>query len=69
MNLYNAVAKGISVVRSSRIPKGGVDKNAEEYSEKVPVCYNHSPRTARILLMLALTQTSNPKDIQELFEQ
>jgi len=65
----NAVSKGISVVRSSRIPKGGVDKNAEEYSEKVPVCYNHSPQTARILLMLALTQTSKPKDIQNLFEQ
>ena len=65
----NAISKGISVVRSSRIPKGGVDESAEEYSEKVPVCYNHSPQTARILLMLALTQTSKPKEIQRLFAQ
>ncbi|MCI1721124.1 MAG: type II asparaginase [Bacteroidales bacterium] len=65
----NAVSKGIVVVRSSRISKGGVDENAEEYSEKVPVCYNHSPQAARILLMLALTQTSKPKDVQKLFAQ
>lgn len=65
----NAVSKGVVVVRSSRIPKGGVDENAEEYSDKVPVCHNHSPQAARILLMLALTQISNPKDIQRLFAQ
>lgn len=64
----SAVSKGVAVVRSSRIPKGGVDESAEEYSEKVPVCYNRSPQAARILLMLELTKSSDYKEIQKIFK-
>lgn len=63
-----ALTKGVSIVRSSRIAKGGVDNSAEEYDAKIPVAYNKSPQKARILLMLALTQSSDPAFINQVFE-
>ena len=61
-----ACSKGIAVVRSSRIIKGGVDTAAEEYDSKVPVSFYKSPQKARILLMLALTKTKDLRDIQRI---
>ena len=61
-----ANSKGIAVVRSSRILKGGVDLAAEEYQPRVPVAFYKSPQKARILLMLALTKTKDPREIQRI---
>jgi L-asparaginases, type II len=61
-----ALSKGIAVVRSSRILKGGVDLAAEEYEPRVPVAFYKSPQKARILLMLALTKTKDPREIQRI---
>ncbi len=67
--MEEASSKGIVVVRSARIHSGGVDFAAEEYSEKWPVSLTKSPQKARILLMLALTQTNDPKEIQRIFTE
>ncbi len=67
--MKKAVAKNIAIVRSSRILLGGVDFDAEEYNPQWPVSLNKSPQKARILLMLALTKTTNPTQIQHYFEQ
>jgi len=67
--MKRAVAQNIVVVRSSRIPTGGVDFAAEEYDPQWPVCLNKSPQKARILLMLALTKTTNLAEIQRYFTQ
>jgi L-asparaginase len=67
--MEHASKKGIVVVRSTRIPSGGVDKAAEEYNSIFPVSYKKNPQKARILLMLALTQTKDTKKIQEFFEK
>ena len=64
--INRANSKGIAVVRSSRILKGGVDIAAEEYNPKFPVAYYKSPQKARILLMLALTKTKDSRDIQRI---
>ena len=66
--IEKAITKGIIVVRSTRILKGGVNMHAEEYKPQVPVVYNHTPQTARILLMLLLSQTKDPELIQESFK-
>jgi L-asparaginase len=65
--INRATTKGISVVRSSRIPSGGVDTAAEEFDPAQPVAFNKSPQKARILLMLALTKSGDPATIQEIF--
>ncbi len=67
--IKRAAAQNIAVVRSSRILTGGVDLAAEEYDPKWPVAFNKSPQKARILLMLALTKTTNPVEIQRIFKQ
>ena len=64
--IEKANSKGIAVVRSSRILKGGVDLAAEEYNPKFPVAFYKSPQKARILLMLALTKTKDPREIQRI---
>jgi len=69
MAMKKAIAQNIAIVRSSRIPTGGVDFAAEEYNPQWPVCLNKSPQKARILLMLALTKTTNPTEIQHYFTQ
>lgn len=60
------VTDKITVVRSSRTGSGLVP----EYSEDVFISGNDlNPQKARILLMLALTKTSDPKKIREMFEK
>jgi len=67
--LEKAFARGIMVVRSSRIAAGGVDQAAEEYDTRWPVSYNKNPQKARILLMLALTKSKDSKEIQRIFKE
>jgi len=64
--IEKANSKGIAVIRSSRILKGGVDLAAEEYDQRFPVAFYKSPQKARILLMLALTKTKDSRAIQRI---
>ena len=70
-SLINASAKGIAVVRSSRVGSGFVAPNVEIDDDKYKfiTADNLNPQKARILLMLALTKTTNPKKIQQYFWQ
>ena len=65
--MERAYAKGIVVVRSSRIAAGGVNLSVEKYDTRFPVSFYKTPQKARILLMLALTETKNPEEIQRIF--
>lgn len=67
--MKRATKQNIAVIRSSRILKGGVDFAAEEFNPQYPVSLNKSPQKARILLMLALTKTKDPAEIQRIFKQ
>ena len=68
--LARATAKGIVVVRSSRVGNGTVIPAEQSYID-----YHFldgdtlSPQKARILLQLALTKTNNLSDIQRMFKQ
>jgi L-asparaginase len=70
-SLIKASRKGILVARSSRTGSGFVVRNSEinddEY--KFITADNLNPAKARILLMLALTQTKDHKKIQEFFRK
>ncbi|MDD2293488.1 MAG: asparaginase [Bacteroidales bacterium] len=63
----NAVKQGVAVVRSTRIIEGGVSFELEEPFEGQISAFYKSPQKARILLMLALTRTTSPAEIQEIF--
>ncbi len=67
--LAEVVKEDIVVVRSSRIGSGKVTLNNEVDDEKYGfvVADDLNPQKARILLMLALTETHNSKEIQKLF--
>lgn len=67
--LADARGKGVQVVRSTRVPSGRVTLDAEVDDAKYGFVVSDSlnPQKSRILLMLALTQTSDPKEIQRMF--
>lgn len=69
--LVKARNKGIQVVRSSRIPTGPSTLNAEvdDEANRFVAALDLNPQKARILLMLALTQTSDWREIQDMFEK
>ena len=68
--LARATAKGIVVVRSSRVENGTVIPAEQSYVDnKFLDGDNLSPQKARILLQLALTKTSNLAEIQRMFKQ
>jgi L-asparaginase len=66
-----AVAKGVVVVRSTRVGEGIVRRNIEVDDDKVHTVVSKelNPAKARVLLKLALTQSSDPKTVQELFDK
>lgn len=73
--LQEARARGISVVISTRVPTGRVFAlsagKGSALSLKSIGCVladNLSPQKARILLMLALTKTSDPQALQKYFD-
>ena len=67
--LIAARAKGVIVVRASRVGQGIVARNGEANDDQLDfvVADTLSPQKARILLMLALTKTTSTKEIQRMF--
>ena len=67
--LVAARAKGAVVVRASRVGQGILARNGEANDDELDfvVADTLSAQKARILLMLALTKTSNTKEIQRMF--
>jgi L-asparaginase/glutamin-(asparagin-)ase len=67
--LSAARQKGVIIVRSSRVGQGIVARNGEANDDQLDFVVSDTlnPQKARILLMLALTRTTNAKDIQRMF--
>ncbi|MFL6676386.1 MAG: type II asparaginase [Massilia sp.] len=67
--LVAARAKGVIVVRASRVGQGIVARNGEANDDQLDFVVSDTlnPQKARILLMLALTKTSNTREIQRMF--
>ncbi len=67
--LMAARAKGVIVVRASRVGQGIVARNGEANDDELDfvVADTLNPQKARILLMLALTKTTSTKEIQRMF--
>ena len=67
--LIEARKKGVIIVRSSRVGNGIVARNGEAKDDELDFVVSDtlSPQKARILLMLALTKTSDTKAIQQMF--
>ena len=67
--LERAARKGVSVVRSSRVGSGVVDRNVEVNDDKLGflAAMELNPQKARILLMLGLTKTTDVKQLQQYF--
>jgi L-asparaginase len=68
--LSEARQKGVVIVRSSRVGSGIVARNGEANDDQLDFVVSDTlnPQKARILLMLALTKTSDTKEIQRMFE-
>ncbi len=66
-----AIAKGVVVVRSSRVPSGSVGRNVEVSDDDVGTVASGelSPAKARVLLKLALLKTKDAAKIQEYFDR
>jgi L-asparaginase/glutamin-(asparagin-)ase len=60
---------GVIIVRSSRVGSGIVARNGEANDDELDFVVSDTlnPQKARILLMLALTKTSDTKEIQRMF--
>lgn len=69
--LEQAAKNGVAVVRSSRIFKGYTTRDAEVDDSKYGFVASGTlnPQKARVLLQLALTQTKDAAQIQQIFEQ
>jgi L-asparaginase len=67
--LVEARKKGVIIVRSSRVGQGIVARNGEAKDDELDFVVSDTlnPQKARILLMLALTKTSDTKEIQRMF--
>jgi L-asparaginase len=65
-----AIAKGVVVVRSTRVGEGIVRRNIEVDDDKMGTVASKelNPAKARVLLKLTLAQTSDPKKVQEFFD-
>lgn len=70
-SLIRARELGILVVRSSRVPTGAVTLDAEVDDNQYQFIASQelNPQKARILLMLALTQTNDWRQIQTYFNE
>jgi L-asparaginase len=67
--LIDARKKGVIIVRASRVGNGIVARNGEADDDKQDFVVSDTlnAQKARILLMLALTKTSDTKEIQRMF--
>jgi L-asparaginase len=61
--------KGVAIVRSSRVGSGVVNRLASDDANKFIAADSLNPQKARILLMLALTQTNDLQKIQKYFDE
>lgn len=68
-SLTEARKKGVVIVRSSRVGQGIVARNGEADDDKLDFVASDTlnAQKARILLMLALTKTTDTKEIQKIF--
>lgn len=66
-----AAKKGVIIVRSAALGTGLVERNVEVKDDELgfATADNLSPKKARILLMMALTKTSDVKKVREIFEK
>lgn len=66
-----AIARGVVVVRSTRAGDGIVRRNIEVDDDKIGTVASKelNPAKARVLLKLALTRSSDPKQIQQFFDK
>jgi L-asparaginase len=67
--LREARAKGVIVIRSSRVGSGMVTRTAEDQKDGFVAADTLNPQKARILLMFALTKTRDIKEIKRIFEE
>jgi L-asparaginase len=69
--LVEARAKGIVIVRASRVGSGAVARNGEANDDALDfvVADDLNPQKARVLLTLALTRTADTHEIQRMFER
>jgi len=69
--LASAAHHGVAVVRASRVPGGATTEDAEVDDAKYGFVAAGvlNPQKARVLLQLALTQTKDARQIQQLFNQ
>jgi L-asparaginase len=67
--LRKAAQGGVAVVRSTRLPMGLTLRNNEVNDDEMGFVASGelNPPKSRVLLQLALTRTSDPKDIQRMF--
>lgn len=67
--LIDAQKKGVAIVRSSRTGNGIIARNGEANDDELHFVASDTlnPQKARILLMLALTKTNDPGEIQRMF--
>ncbi len=67
--LQKVRADGAIVIRSARVQDGFVLRNAEQPDDKYDwvVAHDLRPQKARILAMVALTKTSDTKELQRIF--
>lgn len=70
VGLVDAVKKGVTVVRSARVPNGLTYRSIARWDEEG---FLHSgalnPQKSRLLLQLVLTKTQDPKKIQAYFNE
>ena len=66
-----AASKGVIIVRASRVPHGGVYTELGEVDDTecgFVAARSLNPQKARIMLMLALTRTSDVSQIRQYFD-
>ena len=70
-SLGRAVTRGVVVVRSSRVASAMVLRNHEIDDDRLGFVAANDLNAAksRVLLQLALTHSSEPRDIQQLFDE
>jgi L-asparaginase len=68
-SLVAAQRKGIAIVVGSRVMTGIVTPTGQFSKAGFVTSMMHSVQKARILLMLALTKTSDPKELQRIFNE
>jgi L-asparaginase len=66
-----AIAKGVVVVRSTRVGEGIVRRNIEVNDDEIGTIVSKelNPSKARVLLKVALTQSSDPRAVQGYFDK